>query len=127
MKLSLGRAHELGLCVSLTASILIVLLGGEFPPWAWIGAFAPVLSMMLRRRNVTAPGSSGTLLGLAAVAAGVATLLRSGVEAGSLSTRALGSTSPLSADEPLVRARLNRSVSFLVRVVRRESTTTPER
>jgi hypothetical protein len=80
MKLTLGRAHELGLCASLTASILIVLLGGEFPPWVWLAAFAPVLAMMLRRRGFTAPGSSGTLLGVAAIGAGVATLLRGGME-----------------------------------------------
>ncbi|MDP2341708.1 MAG: transglutaminaseTgpA domain-containing protein [Deltaproteobacteria bacterium] len=80
MKLSLGRAHELGLCASLTASMLIVLFGGEFPIWVWPAGFAPVLSLMLRRRGVVAPGFSGTLLALAAIGAGVATFVRTGVE-----------------------------------------------
>jgi outer membrane protein OmpA-like peptidoglycan-associated protein len=56
-----------------------------------------------------------------------AALVRAGVPETSLSTQALGSTSLLSADDPTVRARLNRSVSFVVRVVRRQRATTPDR
>ncbi len=54
-------------------------------------------------------------------------LIRGGVPKAALSTQALGSGSPLSETDDSVRARLNRSVSFIVRVVRSERTTTPDR
>lgn len=80
MKLTLGSAHELGLCACLTSSMLIVLLGGAFPLWAWLGVCAPLLSLALRRHEIFPPGFSGSLLGLAAVGAGVASLVRGGVQ-----------------------------------------------
>ncbi|MBM4280946.1 MAG: transglutaminase domain-containing protein [Deltaproteobacteria bacterium] len=79
--LTLGLAHELGLCASLTAATLIVLLGGTFPPWVWLASLAPTLSLALARSGVVVPGFSGTLLGLAALGAGVATVVRGGIEA----------------------------------------------
>jgi transglutaminase-like putative cysteine protease len=79
-RLTLGLAHELGLCASLTSATLIVLLGGVFPPWVWLAAFAPALSLAMARSDVVAPGFSGTLLGNAANGAGVATIVRGGVE-----------------------------------------------
>jgi transglutaminase-like putative cysteine protease len=78
--LTLGLAHELGLCASLTSATLIVLLGGVFPPWVWLAALAPTLSLAMARGGVTAPGFSGTLLGVAALGAGVATIVRGGLE-----------------------------------------------
>ncbi len=80
MRLTLGGAHELGLCASLTSSLLIVLLGGEFPLWVWLALGAPLLSLTLRRRRLHAPGFSGTLLAVAAVGAGLASLARGGIE-----------------------------------------------
>jgi hypothetical protein len=81
MSVSLGRAHELGLVVSLTMATLIVLLGGAFPPWAWLVAFAPLVAMWVRRRGIAVPASSGTLLAVAAVGAGITTVVRGGAEA----------------------------------------------
>ncbi len=52
-----------------------------------------------------------------------AALLRAGFPAAVLSTQALGATALLAADDAAVRARLNRSVSFRVSVVRTEQTT----
>ena len=43
-RLTLGLAHELGLMAATTMAFLIILLGGEMPPWMWLTAFAPVLS-----------------------------------------------------------------------------------
>jgi hypothetical protein len=78
--LTLGLAHELGLCASLTSAALIVLLGGAFPPWVWLASLAPTLSLALARTGVVVPGFSGTLLGLAALGAGIATVIRGGLE-----------------------------------------------
>jgi transglutaminase-like putative cysteine protease len=80
-RLTLGLAHELGLLAAMTASILIVLLGGEFPPWMWLTAFAPTLSMALLRRGVHVPAISGTLLGVLAIGAGGISILRGGLDA----------------------------------------------
>jgi hypothetical protein len=60
--------------------LLIVLLGGEFPIWVWLAGFGPLLSLGLRRRGIIAPGFSGTLLAIAALGAGLATLVRIGAE-----------------------------------------------
>jgi transglutaminase-like putative cysteine protease len=79
-RLTLGLAHELGLCASLTSATLIVLLGGVFPPWVWLAAFAPTLSFAMARNGIAAPGFSGTLLGIAAIGAGIATIVRGGVD-----------------------------------------------
>jgi transglutaminase-like putative cysteine protease len=78
--LTLGLAHELGLCASLSAATLIVLLGGSFPPWVWLAMFAPALSLAMARRGVVAPGFSGTLLAFAALGAGISTLVQGGLE-----------------------------------------------
>jgi len=80
-RLTLGLAHELGLLAAMTASILIVLLGGEFPPWMWLTAFAPTLSMALLRRDIQVPAVSGTLLGVLAIGAGGISILRGGLDA----------------------------------------------
>jgi hypothetical protein len=79
--MTLGLAHELGMMAAMTSSILIVLLGGEFPPWMWLTAFAPTLSMSLVRRGVHVPSISGTVLGLLAIGAGVVTIARGGIDA----------------------------------------------
>lgn len=76
----LGLAHELGLAASCTASLLIVLLGGELPAFAWVTLAAPWLSLALQLAGKQPPASSGTLVGLASVALAVATLVNGGVE-----------------------------------------------
>jgi hypothetical protein len=78
--LTLGLAHELGLCASLTSATLIVLLGGAFPPWVWLVALAPTVSFWMARSRVVAPSFSGTLLGIAAIGVGLTTVLRGGIE-----------------------------------------------
>jgi OOP family OmpA-OmpF porin len=79
------------------------------------------------RADPTGMDSTNQSLSADRAAAVHAALVRAGVPEASLSTKALGSTSLLSADDPVVRARLNRSVSFSVRVVRQERATTPDR
>lgn len=79
--LTLGLAHELGLMAALTLSILIVLLGGEMPPWLWLSALAPALSMGLSRRGRSVPAVAGTVLAFGAIATGVITLVRGGLDA----------------------------------------------
>ena len=78
--ITLGLAHELGLMAALTMSILIVLLGGEMPPWMWLTALAPALSMGLARREIRVPPIAGTGLAIGAVAVGVTTLLQGGMD-----------------------------------------------
>jgi transglutaminase-like putative cysteine protease len=80
-RLTLGLAHELGLMAAMSTALLMVLLGGEFPPLFWIAALAPVLSMALSRRGIVVPGVSGTLLGIGAIGAAVVQVLRGGVDA----------------------------------------------
>lgn len=79
--LTLGLAHELGLNVAMTSSLLIVLLGGELPPWLWLAAFMPTLSMALSRRAIHVPAISGTLLGVGAIGSAVIAILRDGLDA----------------------------------------------
>lgn len=78
--LRLGLAHELGFAVAMTLSIVIVLLGGELPVFAWMLCAAPWLSCALALSGRTAPALSATLVGLAGVALGVVTLMRGGLE-----------------------------------------------
>ncbi len=78
--LSLGLAHELGLMAAMTLALLIVLLGGEMPPWMWLTALSPALSMGLSRRDVRVPAVAGTGLAIGAVAVGVVTLLQGGMD-----------------------------------------------
>ena len=80
-RLTLGLAHELGLMAATTMAFLIILLGGEMPPWMWLTAFAPVLSMALSRREVRVPPIAGTVLGLGAIAVGVMALVQGGLDA----------------------------------------------
>lgn len=79
--MKLGLAHELGLAGACTAALLIVLLGGELPAFAWIALGAPWVSVALRVAGKSAPATSGTLLGLASLALAVATLANGGLEA----------------------------------------------
>jgi hypothetical protein len=79
--LSLGLAHELGLNAAMTSSLLIVLLGGELPPWLWLAAFMPTLSMALSRRAIFVPPIAGTLLGGGAIGAALLSVLRGGLDA----------------------------------------------
>ncbi len=80
-RLTLGLAHELGLMAAMSTSLLMVLLGGEFPPFFWIASLVPVLSMALSRRGVVVPGISGTVLGLGALSAAGVQIVRGGVDA----------------------------------------------
>lgn len=76
----LGLAHELGLAGACTAALLIVLLGGELPAFAWLGIGAPWISVALKLTRREVPAASGTLLGLASLALAIATLANGGVE-----------------------------------------------
>lgn len=79
------------------------------------------------RADPTGMDSTNQSLSADRAAAVRAGLVRAGIPATTLSAKALGSTSLLAADDPTIRARLNRSVSFIVRVVRQERATTPDR
>jgi hypothetical protein len=76
----LGVAHELGFAIATTLSIVIVLLGGELPLFAWLLCGAPWLSFALAWRGRSAPALSATLVGVAGIALGVVTIFRGGVE-----------------------------------------------
>lgn len=76
----LGVAHELGFALAMTLSIVIVLLGGELPFFAWLLCGAPWMSFALAWRGRTAPALSATLVGAAGIALGVVTIFRGGVE-----------------------------------------------
>ena len=80
MKLSLGAAHEIGFSIAMTASVAIVLLGGELPLFAWLVCVAPWVSFLLAHKRIAPPALSATLVGLAGIALGVVTLVRGGVE-----------------------------------------------
>jgi hypothetical protein len=77
----LGLAHEGGLLLATTLAYLIVLLGGEFPLVAWLVLGTPFVSAWLRSRGLAAPAGSGTALGAAALALGVAQIASAGIEA----------------------------------------------
>ncbi len=92
------------------------------------------------RADRTGPDARNQSLSADRAAAVRAALVAGGIPAGSLTTQALGANAPLSenavstlgegdvAEEDVaVRARINRSVSFIVRVVRNEQAPTPER
>jgi hypothetical protein len=78
--ISLGLAHELGLMMSVVAALLVVLLGGALPPWLWLAAVAPLLSMAMARRGQHVPAIAGTMIGVAAIGGGIVTLLQGGVD-----------------------------------------------
>jgi transglutaminase-like putative cysteine protease len=77
----LGLAHEGGLLLATTLAYLIVLLGGEFPLVAWLVLGTPFVSAWLRSRGTAAPAGSGTALGAAALALGVAQVASAGIDA----------------------------------------------
>lgn len=77
----LGLAHEGGLLLATTLAYLIVLLGGEFPLVAWLVLGTPFVSAWLRSRGLAAPAGSGTALGAAALALGVAQIASAGLDA----------------------------------------------
>lgn len=76
----LGFAHELGVGLSATIAVLIVLMGGAFPLPAWGVLLAPLLSSALVVRGIEAPRFSGTALALAGIGLGVAQVLARGTE-----------------------------------------------
>lgn len=78
--MKLGLAHELGLAGACSSALLMVLLGGELPAFAWATLGAPWLSLALQLSGLQAPATSGTLVGLASLALAVATLVNGGVE-----------------------------------------------
>jgi hypothetical protein len=80
LSLRLGFAHEIGLAIATTMSILIVLLGGELPPWAWLGVAVPWISCALAQQGRTAPALAATIVGLAGVAFGIVSVVRGGLE-----------------------------------------------
>lgn len=76
----LGFAHELGVGLSATIAVLIVLMGGAFPLPAWGVLLAPLLSSALVVRGIEAPRFSGTALALAGIGLGVAQVVTRGTE-----------------------------------------------
>lgn len=80
MSVRLGIAHETGFAIATTLSMVIVLLGGDLPLFAWLLCGAPWLSFALAWRGRTAPALSATLLGVAGIALGIVTIVRGGVE-----------------------------------------------
>ncbi|MFZ9886675.1 MAG: transglutaminaseTgpA domain-containing protein [Myxococcota bacterium] len=79
--MSLGAAHEGALALATTLAFLAALLGGSLSPFAWCVLLAPPLSAWMRRRERQAPVTSGTLIALASLGLGVATVVQRGVEA----------------------------------------------
>jgi hypothetical protein len=77
---SLGRAHELAVAASASVAFLLALLGGELSVFAWAVLLAPWLSLWLRERERQASALSGTVVALASLGLGVATLLQRGAE-----------------------------------------------
>ena len=77
----LDIAHEAGVALATTLALLAVLAGGEFAALAWILLCTPWVSAWMRLRKRAAPAASGTLLALASLGLGVATLAQRGVEA----------------------------------------------
>lgn len=78
--LRLGVAHELGFSTTILSAILIVLLGGELPLFAWILCLGPPVSSLLALQGVSPPALSATLVGLASLALGGVTIGRGGIE-----------------------------------------------
>lgn len=77
----LDLAHEAGMALAATLALLSVLIGGEFAALTWILLCTPWVSAWMRLRNRAAPAASGTLLALASLGLGIATLAQRGVEA----------------------------------------------
>ena len=80
MKLTLGAAHEIGFATAMTMSIIIVLLGGELPAFAWLVCLAPWVSVILAMRRIEPPALSATLVGVTSIALAGVTLARGGLE-----------------------------------------------
>lgn len=78
--MKLGVAHELGLACALTSALLLVLLGGELPGFAWGVLLAPWIGALLQLRGVFVPALSGTLVGLGGVALAATTFAQGGAE-----------------------------------------------
>lgn len=79
--MTLGLAHELSLALATSLAFLVALLGGATSPFAWGVLLAPWLSFLLTTRNRTAPALSGTVIALASLGLGVATIVQRGAEA----------------------------------------------
>jgi protein-glutamine gamma-glutamyltransferase len=80
LQLRLGLAHEVGLATAVSASVALVLLGGEFPAFAWLVAVAPWVGALLKSSGVRVPGVSGTLIGLGGLTLAGGTLSQGGLE-----------------------------------------------
>lgn len=79
-RIRLGAAHELGFALAMLTSILIVLMGGELPGFAWLVCGAPFVSALLALQHRSAPASSATLVGFMSLVFGGVTIERGGVE-----------------------------------------------
>lgn len=79
--MTLGVAHELSLALAASLAFLLALSGGATSPFAWGVLLAPLISFFLKVRNRSASATSGTVLALASVGLGVATLAQRGSEA----------------------------------------------
>jgi hypothetical protein len=78
---TLGGAHEIGLALASTLAFVIALVGGQLSPFAWIVIAAPAVSAFLRPKERSAPATSGTVIALASLGLGAATLVQRGLEA----------------------------------------------
>src|SRR5688572_19974954 len=67
-RVKLGLAHEIGLALAATCAIVIVLVDGELPAFAWIALAAPWISAGVALTNRSVPPLSSTLLGLGSIA-----------------------------------------------------------
>lgn len=79
--MSLGVAHEISLALSASLAFLVALVGGATSPFAWSVLLAPFISVLLRLKNRAAPSTSGTIIALASLGLGGATLAQRGSEA----------------------------------------------
>jgi hypothetical protein len=78
--MTLRLAHELGIALATTFSMLAVLPGGELPTVAWLCVLAPALSAWMHLKGRAAPAASGTLIALASLGLGLATLVQQDLE-----------------------------------------------
>ena len=64
MTLRLGTAHDIGLALATTSAMLVVLLGGAFPSWAWLALGAPWVGALLSsmRQAAVPPQTSPALI-----------------------------------------------------------------
>ncbi len=79
--MTLKGGYELGFALACTSALLIVLLGGELPFFAWLSIAAVWLGGRAHMDSKTAPAWVGTAIGFAGLAFGFWTVMTRGTDA----------------------------------------------